>query len=159
MQARLFMLLALGPVAFAAQAEMYKCTDANGRITYTEVACKTPGKVVGVERASASELRSGKDQVATMSHRGDIALKERQIRNLESEADELKATMNAELNALKAKKLRASNNLAGATWEASISKEMDAVSTNYQTMIMDTMRRLHAARRELITLKTGERPD
>lgn len=159
MQARLFLLLALGSAAFAAQAEMYKCTDASGRVTYTEVACKTAGKVVGVERASASELRGGKDQVSALSHRGDVVLKEREIRNLEREADELKATMNTELNALKAKKLQASNNLAGATWEASISKEMDAVSTNYQTMIMDTMRRLHAARRELTTLKTGERPD
>lgn len=33
-----------------------------------------------------------------------------------------------------------------------------AVSTNYQTMIIDTMRRLNAARRELIALKNGEFP-
>lgn len=158
MPSRFLMLLALGQVVFSAHAEMYKCTDSAGRVTYTEVACKTAGKVVGVERASASELRSGRDQVTALSHRGDLVLKEREIRNLERDVENLKSSMNEELNALRKKKLLATNNLAGATWEASVSKEMDAVTTNYQTLILDSMRRLHMARRELMAAKNGGDP-
>ena len=40
--------------------------------------------------------------------------------------------MGAELDALKTKKKQANNNLAGATWEASISQEMLVVTQRYQ---------------------------
>lgn len=42
--------------------------------------------------------------------------------------------MTREMDALRAQKARASNNLAGATWEQSLSTEMQAVASRYKVM-------------------------
>lgn len=57
------------------------------------------------------------------------------IRDSEQEIDGYRAQMDRELAALQYKKSQANNNLAGATWEQSISTEMQAVSEKYRTKI------------------------
>jgi ubiquinone biosynthesis protein UbiJ len=47
--------------------------------------------------------------------------------------------MNEKITALRYKKRQARNNLAGATWEQSISVEMDAISNQYNSRI-DSLR-------------------
>ena len=42
--------------------------------------------------------------------------------------------MSREMDALRAQKARANNNLAGATWEQSLSTEMQAVASRYKVM-------------------------
>lgn len=147
------LFLALGLCTAPVQAQMFKCTDSNGKVTYTETPCKTAGKVVGVVRASASEMQSGKDSLADMRHRGNVAIYSDSVRSIESEISNLKASMDSELAALRTKKLYANNNLAGATYESSVSQEMEAVTKKYQIMIDDATRRLSKARDDLAAVQ------
>ena len=57
------------------------------------------------------------------------------IRAAENERDDLVRRMDLELEILRLKKTAANNNLAGATYEHSLSAEMQAVSTSYDTKI------------------------
>jgi len=87
---------------------------------------------------------------------GEVAIRRRQLTNeiefKERHIESVRNEMNAELEFLRAKKSRASNNLAGATWEQSISYEMSAVVSTYDMRISrlrDDVARLHAERDRL----------
>ncbi len=54
---------------------------------------------------------------------------------------------------LKRKKMHANNNLAGATWEESISSEMQSVAESYKTKIQSAQNQIDDTRRELSDLK------
>ncbi len=71
------------------------------------------------------------------------------IRDKEAEIRRLRKSMDAEVNALAAKKSRAANNLAGATWEQSISSEMDAVTKGYDIKIRNAESQLASLRDQL----------
>ena len=51
--------------------------------------------------------------------------------------------MTREMDALRAQKARANNNLAGATWEQSLSTEMQAVAARYKAPLAPNAAILH----------------
>jgi hypothetical protein len=59
---------------------------------------------------------------------------EREIQAVEANIFNRNAVMSQEMTALRNQKQYANNNLAGATWEQSISTEMQAVAAKYQAM-------------------------
>lgn len=61
--------------------------------------------------------------------------RQRKVKALTQEREVLVKAMEAELAHLRLKKTAALNNLAGATYEQSISSEMQAVTTGYDTRI------------------------
>lgn len=59
---------------------------------------------------------------------------EREIQSTEEAINSRNGCMDAEMQALRNQERYARNNLAGATWEQSLSTEMQAVAMKYKTM-------------------------
>ena len=76
-----------------------------------------------------------------------------QIQQAEDAIANRNTQMSAELNALGAKKTLARNNLAGATYEQSVSTEMQAVTQKYKTMNDVDLERIKQMRADLAALK------
>ena len=136
-------------IAFPASAEMFKCLE-DGKTVFQDRPCSGAGTAISVtpaNRTTTPGSEGGKPQAEPSSitklrnHTQSMELDRRQreiayaIRDSEQEIDGYRAQMDRELAALQYKKSQANNNLAGATWEQSISTEMQAVSEKYRTKI------------------------
>ena len=78
------------------------------------------------------------------------------IRDNENEIQAHQSQMERELASLQNKKRRAKNNLAGATWEQSISIEMQTVSAKYRTKIQVSQDRIAQLRKDAGELRKSE---
>ena len=123
------MLLTL---SFHSGAAIYKC-ETNGKTIFSDKKCG--GSTQEITLKSSGTLHIGKDRLEEMSNTSRITRKETKIKRLEDDIKSLQKKMDIELNALRRKKLRAANNQAGATWEESISTEMQAVADKYKIKI------------------------
>lgn len=142
---RLLIALALA-VAATPAAAIYQCKDANGRSTFQDMPCDgSGGRVLKVQPAAgtapaATPATAGTPpanddpsaMVRRMERAAEISRLEREIRDAEALVERDQRSMEREMDALQAKKTRARNNLAGATWEQSISTEMQAVADKYR---------------------------
>lgn len=134
-------LIALAPPAYT--AEIYKCIDANGRPTFSQMPCGsdaekttiTPPDEIGSVSTDRTSLRELKDSNRLRDIERDIAAENQHMRSLQQ-------SMDTELEKLRQKKRLAKNNLAGAQWEQSISAEMSAVVERYSTKIDASARRI-----------------
>ena len=145
----------------------FKCTDAEGRISFQQAPCPTSEAQqalklrADVAPGSASGTSASAPQGASVELRMLKALeRERRVRDLEREiADTENALsgrgvmMSNELAALQLRKRSANNNLAGATWEQSISAEMQAVAAKYKALNDVDAARLKVLRSNLGTAK------
>ena len=71
---------------------------------------------------------------------------DREIKRLEGRIVDHRSEMGSEMDSLRRKKQFANNKLAGATWEQSISDEMNAVVQKYDALIrndQNQIERLH----------------
>lgn len=129
---------------FPAAAQVYKCPGPDGKLAFQDTPC-AGGKTVDVRPASGSTAAySAAASAAGNATSKEKALldqyeKERRVRSVNYDIDQLERTLDAdqkgldaELNALRNKKRYANNNLAGAQWESSISEEMQAVTERYK---------------------------
>lgn len=141
MERRLITVALLGLVTFTAEAAIYKCTI-DGKVVFSQTPCADDAKTVTVK--APPKMGNGEPSAARekMRARLDAAQRARNRKSDEKELDkidkkitDLERGMNTQLAKLRLKKTRARNNLAGATWENSISEEMSAVTKQYQTMI------------------------
>jgi hypothetical protein len=145
-------------IALTGHAEMYKC-QAKGQTSYQQVPCAggaaqatlSAPDAVADDAARASRARFETDNAARLvaSRRKSI---DEQIAYNQTRIAAYESMMDSELVALRAKKNRARNNLAGATWEQSISSEMEAVAANYATKIRIAQDEIDALRKERLTL-------
>ena len=134
-------LIALSTPAYT--AEIYKCSDANGRPIFSQMPCGsdaekttiTPPDEIGSVSTDRNSLRAIKQSNRLRDIERDIAAENRRIRSLQQ-------SMDSELEKLRQKKRQARNNLAGAQWEQSISAEMSAVVERYNTKIDAASRRV-----------------
>lgn len=90
-----------------------------------------------------------RSKVDDMRTRAEAAEKERKgreidhkIKIVEQKMRNLEDAQASELAALSRKKNRARNNLAGATWEASISQEQQAVMSKYESRMKNERSKL-----------------
>ena len=125
----------------AVAGQMYVCTDADGKKSFQQRPCagdqQQSTKTYEVQPTSAGaqprpvSLEDNKvyQQMKADNRKAEVR---RELKRLERDIDRAQAKMDSELRALRAKKNRANNNLAGAQWESSISAEMQAVTTRYQ---------------------------
>ena len=149
-----FLFLFFFAVSSAASAQVYKCTIPGGGVSMQQTPCAAgaqggqievrPGS--GHSPAPKSELSDQKLTGATRQPSGSTYVdqvnrmtNERRIRELTQDREELlqardklSRDMDTKLASLKVVKGRASNNLAGATWEQSLSTEMLAVVETYK---------------------------
>ncbi|WP_315123988.1 DUF4124 domain-containing protein [Comamonas antarctica] len=151
---------------------VYKCVDANGRVTFQQSACSgaTQGAKLDVQPASgypaspppsnaatadsSSPRASEADRLNALSAR---LAKENRLSTLNNltiggaQDDIVRARRQcqAELDAVRNRKKLASNDLAGATWEQSLSAEMQAIAAQCDT----EQRRLQAILDRYLTEK------
>lgn len=128
---------------------VYKCVI-DGRTTYSQRPCADDAQQIDTTPARGRRTAPGQttstERVSETAH--DLA-GARHLRNLdfdidrtERRIDALRQRMSREMDALRAKKAHANNNLAGATWEQSIGTEMQAVASRYTTDIEAEQRKL-----------------
>ena len=147
--------------ALMGHAETYKCR-VGGALVYQQQPC-----AAGTERATLSVPDEPTDEAAR-AHRARFEAEnaariaaarlksiDDQIAYNQTRITAYEAMMDSELAALRAKKGQARNNLAGATWEQSISTEMEAVAANYATKIRIAQDEIDALRKERPTLRQG----
>lgn len=133
-----------------------KCVGPNGAVVFQDAPCAGKGETITVRPASGSgkgaptneaEPATIKPQSEAQRIEQKIAesqkarrLQELQVRlipDAEAAINRHRTTCDRDLAALSAKKNRANNNLAGATWEVSISSEMTAIATRCDTKARD----------------------
>lgn len=158
-------------VSSAGAGEVYKCIE-DGKTVFQGVPCHDSGTKLTVKPANrapspatASTAQEGGpspslSSLAKLRQNVEMMENERRqredtyaIEGLEIDIETYEAAMDAELAALQRKKMYAANNLAGATWEQSISTEMQAVSDKYRTRIQIAHDRIVQMQRDLDDLK------
>ncbi|QNM94921.1 DUF4124 domain-containing protein [Chitinimonas koreensis] len=158
--------LAVAAIAMPATA-INKCVDSAGKITFSDTPCPTSDKSTNIKirpstgnAAPANAQPASTDRPLTAGERLveearqlDRSKKrsevEASIAKLDRDYENLAASMQADLDALKAKKSRAKNNLAGATWEQSISTEMQAITTSYDNRMKTNREQANRLREQL----------
>ena len=134
-------------------AEIYKCKEGSTTV-FSATPCAVGAKPIDVRPASGSARlqqtehhadsqpnapRAGSVQQNALTDRADVAARRRiledEIYRKERSVSALYDELAAKQEQLRQKKNRSMNNLAGATWEQSISDEMKAVADEYSIKI------------------------
>lgn len=148
-------------VPFALSANVYKC-EIDGVVTFSQVPCSEDAEVTHYATEDLPTpgqpenlLYPTENAAATMDRlRGTLRKRDIQQEIIRLEAERVRkiAERNAKIAKLRTAKLNAANNLAGAVLEDSISGEMTAVVTQYDTdvrMIESEISRLTDEARQL----------
>ena len=148
-------------------AEVYKCTLANGKVVFSGDPCQGSQKTevinVYVPRPQSSNAANA-DSTQTdyveeqkgLSRRLKIDSVKRNILKTQRNIDSLLEEMDSKLVAIKNKKRSASNNLAGAEWETSLSTEMQAVTSQYNVKVELEREKLKRLNSQLVALESAE---
>lgn len=146
-----------------------KCTMPNGKVSFQDAPCPGKGEAIEVKPASgrapapapvASDAapvasaqpaaKPGKKEGAFgETWRRKTDLEQHLISSARSELQGHLAGCEQQQRNLAARKSSATNNLAGATWEQSISAEMQAAATTCSTRARDLRARLESLEKEL----------
>lgn len=140
----------------------YSCTDANGKKSFQAMPCSGASESKlheyndtqpSAQQSSYEPPAQSQDELANNLFRDNRARQlDRDIIKSERKLDQQTKSMMQELSVLQSKKLRANNNIAGAQWETSISEEMNAVTTKYQTLMENERQNLSRLRDERAAL-------
>jgi len=164
-------------IASFAHAGMYKCIE-NGRATYQERPCKGAGGEIKLRSQSGDAPAPKAPTAATPNAKSNDShspasgdpnswlqsmQKERRLRELDHEIKIVEndirtdyEDLDAELAVLRDRKSYANNNLAGATWEGSISSEMQAIVDKYKTKISISQAKQDRLRKDREVLLTAK---
>ncbi len=141
----------------------YVCTDTDGKKTFQDKPCSEQGSVSSEKREYTPQQSSEAGQVPVNNKLVEelfasnrLREVEREIKKSERAIDNYSNAMTNEVSALRRKKQRANNNLAGAQWETSISNEMTAITNKYSALIETERDKLKRLRDERAELKKGK---
>lgn len=148
-----------------------KCIGPDGKAVFQDAPCAGAGGAIEVKPASGGAPSVQPAQAAAAAGAGQAAkrgegafgekwrrrtdLESHLIANTRAEIDAHQRRCVAQQAELAAKKGRANNNLAGATWEQSISAEMQAAATLCDTRARELRSQLESQERELRELKAA----
>lgn len=154
MMKTLAVLIATTALAAPAWA-VNKCTGPDGKVVFQDAPCAGKGERIDVRPASgassvvprpaapAASAAAPAPMTEAQRLEGVLASSQAQRRRTDLEAllvpqakqaiDRNRSQCDQEMQGLRARKAAANNNLAGATWEASLSQEMQAVATRCDT--------------------------
>jgi hypothetical protein len=153
-------------LAASAHAQVFQCVE-NGRKVFSDKPCGQDAKPLEVRPSSgrvtpSSPQSAGANEAAQkqsqddLSKRADLAVKKRlldeEIYRKEQRLKSLRSDMEQKLADLREKKRNANNNLAGATWENSISQEMNSVVASYDSQFRFIEGEISALRSQRATL-------
>lgn len=140
---------------FPAFAQIYKCKKDDTTV-FSDKPCEQNAQKIEIKQPAAIDsFEQGRKDSEELKKKADFLTRKRlisdEISRKESNVESLTKEMNNKLDELRQKKLLASNNLAGAMWEKSLSEEMNAVSASYSA-------RIEGVRREIdrLTLQYNE---
>lgn len=129
-------------VALAAEAGVYKCV-VDGKTAFSQIPCGETAEEVELryhtpepppaESGGAPAIPAADPMPE--ANKADLVILDRRIRAKEDEIKKYQRYRDADMERLRRRKGYANNNLAGATWEQSISTEMVAVAEKYKAMI------------------------
>lgn len=148
----LFLVAVINTPAWA----VYKCQDASGRISYQQAPCNgaSPGEKLDVGPASGNSAKAqapatppggAQPPATTETDRlnllsGRLAKENRlstlnnlHIPGAHSEIQRARTRCESEIDAVRKRKALATKDLAGATWEQSLSSEMQAIAAQCDT--------------------------
>lgn len=147
-------------------AQVFKCKD-GATTVFTATPCAAGSKPIDVRPAAGSVRvlpaerqsepqpnapRAGSVQQNALTDRADVAARRRiledEIYRKERSVSALYDELAAKQEQLRQKKNRSMNNLAGATWEQSISDEMRAVAAEYDIKIRGAQGEVDALKRK-----------
>lgn len=131
------LIAVLIPLIFSAtvSAEVYKCTDPQGKTVFSDRPCGDDAETVDVKVHSSGISHGPQGDFQKVSDDIERRKLERKIDRLEDEIDAMEDARANKLAQLRAKKNQANNNLAGATWEQSIATEMRAITDDFNARI------------------------
>ncbi len=141
MKKQLFAFVLMCPPALAG-TEIYKCT-VNGKTNYTDQPCDGGQKMEIHDTGSSGSgmVDAGMVNVADDLERDRLRSKiNRNIQEREERIGALRVQMEREISAIQRTKARANNNLAGATWEQSLSTQQEAITKQYDIQIQAEQR-------------------
>lgn len=132
-----------------ASADVYKCQK-DGKTVFSDQPCSQGAEKINIKPASGhADSVSEADAVAASKAFVDKTNANAKRNALDADIERAQDRINSlqndrdrELAALREKKQRANNNLAGAVWEQSISNEMIAVNETYSSKISAAERTL-----------------
>ena len=141
-----------------------KCVDDAGKVVYQSAPCPATakGSEITLQKAppvpvaspvDAEELKRIQQTANAMERERKLKEINRAISDTEELITDYRQAMNSELSALQQKKQLAQNNLAGATWEQSISAEMSSVTQKYDALIRDQQTRIERLRADADQLR------
>lgn len=146
-----------------------KCVDENGKVSYQNSPCPTnsreseiavPKKVDTSTPSASTPASSSEEEVARIQQQANQMERERKLQEIDREISRIegriidyRSEMDNEIAKLKAKKQFANNDLAGATWEQSISTEMAAISQKYDALIRNEQDRISRLRSDADALR------
>ena len=160
MQRKLAIVMGL---AFATTASaQFKCVASGGAISFQQAPCSNAAGqtkiTVRVNGGDAPAAPAARASEAPYERQLTAMARERKTRELTYEIQRLEdgiasrnQQMTADLDALRHKKSFARNNLAGATFEQSVSTEMQAITQKYKTLNDVDVERLKQIRTELVS--------
>lgn len=131
-------------LSFSAAATVYKC-EVNGVISYSQIPCSDEAELTQYKTDEAISLSNPQQQVhktespsETLARVRDALVKrdlQLEITKLKGQKARLQSRRDIEITKLRRSTLHANNNLAGALWEDSVSKEITAITAKYDTDI------------------------
>jgi hypothetical protein len=166
------LIIALVLVIFHASSwAINKCTGADGKVAFQDAPCSGgKAEVIKVRPASgdgsittsapvdSANPPTSKPQTEAQRLEGQIAESQAKRKRQEYELrfvpeayaaiDRQRTQCDAEIKELQHKKLAANNNLAGATWEGSISTEMASLATRCNTKTTELRDNLETLKKE-----------
>ncbi len=151
----------------APAAAVNKCVDDAGKVVYQSAPCPATakGSEITLQKAPPAPVTSPADaeELQRIQQTASAMERERRLKEIDREMGsaegliaDYRQKMNSELSALQQKKQLANNNLAGATWEQSISAEMSAVTQKYDTLIRNQQTRIERLRADADLLRKTE---
>lgn len=151
---RWFFLAQILVTPVALHAQIYKCSN-KGITIFSDQPCGQTQQTVTLDAISTMEgLTEEKIRKAGKKTK-EVLLKD-QIHRAQEKIKALRTKMKRELAYLRYKKLYSHNNLAGATWEESISTEMEAVTSKYKIQINLLQEEIKQYRDEIKELQSDE---
>lgn len=134
---RVLLGVCIGLVCSGALAQVFKCEE-NGRQVFSDRPCPNAES----EEIQVRYIKHDEEEAAVIEERTAAAqeqsregIRQRQIDRQQSEIDRLERERDNKIEVLRRKKAYAMNNMAGATWEQSISAEMSAIAEQYRQKI------------------------
>ncbi|GKS88146.1 hypothetical protein [Acidovorax sp. SUPP2539] len=158
-------VLLIAALAITPAWAINKCTSAEGKTVFQDAPCTGKGEIIDVKPASGkAPLVPAQSQINAAQKEGAFGetwrrktdLEQHLIRNARADLQSHFTRCEQQQQALSQRKALANNNLAGATFEQSISAEMQAAATTCDTKARDLRARLESLEKELRELTASK---